>query len=251
MTNQSPQSLIDHLTELRTRLIKAGWGIFLGIIGAYFFSEQIFEWIRSPILPYLPEAGLVFTGPADKFIAHFKVAIFSGIVVTCPFWIYQIWAFVSPALYSNEKKYAAGFILSGSVLFLSGVLFSYYLMLPTAFEFLLGFGGNTDKPMITIDAYLSFFLMTSLAFGVSFQLPIILIILGMLGIVSSAFLKTNRRFAYLILAFAAAIVTPQPDAFSMLMMLLPLVVLYEISVFFVVFFERKKKAQTAAEENWA
>ncbi|MFN7262838.1 MAG: twin-arginine translocase subunit TatC, partial [Pseudobdellovibrionaceae bacterium] len=145
-------TLIEHLTELRVRLIRVAWGIFLGLLVCYYFSEKIFEIVRSPILPYLPEGGLVFTGPADKFIAHIKVSIFGGILLTTPFWLFQIWSFVSPALYKKEKKIALGFIVSGSVLFILGVLFSYYLMLPTAFEFLLGFGGTMDKPMITIDA---------------------------------------------------------------------------------------------------
>ncbi|MFN7453434.1 MAG: twin-arginine translocase subunit TatC [Pseudobdellovibrionaceae bacterium] len=232
-------TLIEHLTELRVRLIRVAWGIFLGLLVCYYFSEKIFEIVRSPILPYLPEGGLVFTGPADKFIAHIKVSIFGGILLTTPFWLFQILSFVSPALYKKEKKIALGFIVSGSVLFILGVLFSYYLMLPTAFEFLLGFGGTMDKPMITIDAYLSFFLMTSLAFGLSFELPLVLVLLGMLGIVSSSFLSKNRRYAVLLLAFVAAIVTPQPDAFSMLMMLLPLIALYEVSVVLVRFFEKK------------
>ncbi|MCE3009436.1 MAG: twin-arginine translocase subunit TatC [Proteobacteria bacterium] len=248
------QTLIEHLTELRSRLIRIAWGIFLGLIVCYYFSEKIFEVVRAPILPYLPEGGLVFTGPADKFIAHIKVSIFGGILLTTPFWLYQIWSFVSPALYKKEKRIALGFILSGSLLFILGVLFSYYLMLPTAFEFLLGFGGTMDKPMITIDAYLSFFLMTSLAFGLSFELPLVLVLLGMFGVVSSSFLSKNRRYAALVLAFVAAIVTPQPDAFSMLMMLLPLMALYEISVGLVRFFEKKAsklKDQTASDaQSW-
>lgn len=242
------QNLVDHLTELRQRLIYSLWFIALASGVAYYFSENIFNIIRAPIAPYLPNQGLIFTAPMDKFLAHFKVALFSGVIVACPFWIYQAWKFVAPGLYQNEKKMAAGFVLSGIFLFLLGVGICYFGVLPVAIEFLMGFGGSQDQAMISISEYLSFFIMMCLAFGLSFELPLILVVLGLLGIVSHEGLRSTRRYAIVVLSVLAAVLTPSPDVVSMLMLLAPLVLLYELAIFLVGFFETKK-TQTDALNN--
>lgn len=231
------QTLVDHLADLRSTLMKSGYGIIAGMILCYNFTEQIFDIIRAPIAKYLPAGGLVFTGPADKFIAHLKIAFFGGVILSCPFWIYQAWKFIAPGLYSKEKKYTMTFMAFGSLLFVAGVLFSYYVVFPAAFHFLMGYGGSTDQPMITIDQYLSFFVTTTLMFGVSFELPLIIVILGLLGLVSSRFLRDKRRYAVVVMSVLAAIITP-PDLLSMLMMLLPMVFLYEVGVWTLVFFKK-------------
>ncbi|MGZ5279215.1 MAG: twin-arginine translocase subunit TatC, partial [Pseudobdellovibrionaceae bacterium] len=161
------------------------------------------------------------------------------------FWIYQIWKFVAPGLYSKEKKYTITFLVFGSALFLCGVLFAYFLVFPAAFHFLMGYGGDVDKAMITIDQYLSFFVTTSLMFGLSFELPLIIGILGISGLVSSRFLRDKRRYAVVLLAFISALVTP-PDLLSMLMMLIPMVLLYELGVWIVYFAEKKKEKDQAS-----
>lgn len=237
------QTLVDHLSELRFRLIRAAIAIIIGGLASYYFSEQIFDVIRSPILSYLKNVGLVFTAPMDKFMAHIKVSLFSGIILSSPFWFYQIWNFVAPGLYKQERRYALSFITSALVLFLVGILMCYMVILPVTFEFLLGFGGTVDQPMITINEYLSFFITMHLAFGLAFELPLILVILGMLGIVSQAFLKDKRRYAVVLMSIFSALVTPSPDAITLLMLLIPLMVLYEIAVILVGIFERKKKLE--------
>ena len=234
----SPQNLMEHLKELRLRLIRSMLGILAGFILCYNFTTEIFNWIRAPIAPYLPAGGLVFTAPMDKFVAHLKIALFGGVLLACPWWIYQIWKFVAPGLYKKEQKIALGFIFSGSALFLGGVSFAYFIVFPMAFQFLMTYGGDVDKPMITIEKYMSFFVTTSVMFGVAFELPLILTTLGMLGIITQEFLRKKRRLAIVGLAAASAIMTP-PDLLSMLMMFVPMVGLYEISVFFVGFFERR------------
>ena len=241
MSEESQQGFMDHLVELRVRLIKAAYFILGGTVVAWNFSEQIFNIVRKPIMPYLPQGGLVFTAPMDKFMAHVKISLMAGVILASPFWLWQLWKFVAPGLYNKEKKYAMGFIFSGTGLFAVGISFAYFVVFPMAFKFLMTFGGDTDKPLITIDHYMSFIATTSIAFGVAFELPLILVLLGMMGIISQEFLKQKRRYAVLGLAVISAILTP-PDLLSMLMMLGPMLFLYELSVILVGIFERKAQS---------
>lgn len=229
-----PMNLTDHLTELRYRIIKALQGIIIGMGISLYYSEYLFTIIRKPILPFLSQDGLVFTGIMDKFMAHIKVGLLGGLILTCPYWLYHLWKFISPGLYTNERRYAAGFIIAGSILFMTGVSFVYFFVYPTAFEFLLSVGGDVDKPMITIGDYLSFFAMTTIMFGVSFELPVVLVVLALMGIVDVEFLRRQRRYAIVLMALIAAILTP-PDVVSMLMMLIPLTFLYESSIIVIRF----------------
>jgi len=247
MTEDQQMTLVEHLGELRYRIIKALQGISVGVAICLYYSEALMHVIRKPILPYLGSAGgLVFTGVMDKFMANLKVGVMGGVVITCPYWLYHVWKFVSPGLYKNERRFALAFIFSGTGLFLMGVSFVYFLVYPAAFEYLLNFGGSVDKPMITIDQYLSFFMITTLLFGLSFELPLILVMLAVAGIIDAEFLRKNRRFAIVGLAVVCAIVTP-PDAVSMLMMLGPLWVLYEISILIIAGLHAR--GATRAESN--
>lgn len=234
-------SLVEHLTDLRYRLVKILQGMVVGMAVSIYFSEYLLAVIRKPILPFLgPGGGLVFTGVMDKFMAHVKVGALGGLILTCPYWLYHVWQFISPGLYKKERRYAIGFIFSGSVLFALGVCFVYYFVYPAAFEYLLSVGGTVDKPMITIDDYLGFFTMTTIMFGVSFELPVVLVILAMMGIIDAAFLKKQRRYAIVALAFVAALLTP-PDVVSMIMMLIPLCILYESSIWVIHFMVHKRE----------
>lgn len=240
------QTLVEHLTELRVRLVYSAYILLGATVLCYGFSEKIFDFVRAPIAPYLPGGGLIYTGPLDKFIAHIKLSFVCGVLISCPLWIYQIWKFVAPGLYQKEKKYSVGFIVSGTGLFVLGSAFSYFVVLPMAFKFLMHFGGDVDKPMISIDQYLGFFTQMCLMFGAAFELPLILIVLGMIGIINQEFLRKHRRYAVMILAVVCAVITP-PDLLSMLMMLGPMLALYEIAVFFVGFFEKKRAAANERE----
>lgn len=245
MTEELPpegqQTLIQHLTELRQRLIRALTAVVFGTIASWFISDQLLDFIRRPIEPYLhgTNGGLVFTGVMDDFMAHVKISVMAGVIFTCPIWIYQIWSFVAPGLYAKERKYSLGFILFGTLLFISGVSFAYFLVYPAAFKFLLTFGGAKDVPMITIREYLSFFFTTTLLFGAAFELPLILTLLGMLGIIDKKFLAGKRRYAIVILSVLAAVLAP-PDFISMVLLLVPMIFLYELGVILVGIFAHER-----------
>jgi len=244
----SGQSLIEHLAELRTRLVQCAFILIVATGICYSFSEKIFNFVRAPIAPYLPGGGLIYTGPMDKFIAHLKLSFVCGILISCPLWLYQVWLFVAPGLYQKEKRYTAGFIISGTGLFLLGAAFSYWIALPMAFQFLMTYGGDVDKPMISIDQYMGFFTQLCLMFGVAFELPLVIVVLGMMGIVSQAFLRKNRRYAVMTIAVIAAVITP-PDLLSMIMMLAPMLILFEAAVIIVGIFEKKREEELSVNER--
>lgn len=223
------QGLVDHLSELRTRLIFSGYGIIAGFILCFAKSDLLLDVIRAPIAPFLTSDGLIFTAPMDQFLAHVKVSLLGGLIVSCPWWVFQIWKFIAPGLYASEKRYSLGFIFCGSFLFLAGVSFVYFVVYPMAFDFLLNYGSGVDKPMITISDYLSFFSTTTVVFGLAFELPLVLTILGIAGVIDKEFLVQKRKFAVILLAVLSAFITP-PDAISMILLMCPLYLLYEVGV---------------------
>jgi sec-independent protein translocase protein TatC len=237
-------SLVEHIGELRFRITRAAIGIFVGMAFCWGFSERIFDIIRKPIMPYLPQGGLIYTAPIDKFMAHIKISFLFGLLISAPFWLFHLWKFISPALYKNERNFAVGFIFFGTMQFIIGIVFTYFIVFPMAFKFLMTFGGDIDKPMITIEHYLDFFTQTSLIFGLAFEMPVIITFLGLVGAVSQRFLKEKRRIAVVVIAAMSAILAP-PDALSMVLLLVPLWLLYEISILTVGFFERRKAAALA------
>lgn len=227
-------TLTGHLTDLRNRLISALIGIFFGCLICWIYSDFLFDLIRGPIEPFLKtdSQGLVYTGVMDKFIAYMKVSLLGGMILTCPYWLYQIWGFIAPGLYVKEKKFGLLFVVIGSLLFLMGVAFVYWVVYPTAFHFLMNFGDSKDIPLIAIDKYLSFFIMTTVVFGLTFELPLIFTFLALMGLLKKNFLIQNRRYGIILLAILSAMVTP-PDVISMCLLMGPLILLYELSILLV------------------
>jgi sec-independent protein translocase protein TatC len=241
---QDSYTLVEHLSELRTRIVYSLYAIFIFTCVAWYFSEQLFDFIRRPIAGLLPPGeGLYFNAPTEKFMAHIKVSVIAGLVAACPVWIYHVWKFIEPGLYLKEKKFGRYFILFGTLLFLVGVAFAYFLVLPAGLKVLMEFGGTTDKALITIDYYVSFFLMTVLVFGAAFEMPLIIVLLGMVGIVSSRGLSRMRRYAIVAIAAGSAVFTP-PDAISMMLLAVPMVLLYEISILILRVIEPKENKLT-------
>ena len=236
------QGMSEHLLELRSRILKALLGIAIGFAFSWFFCEQILDFISSPIRPYLPstDGRLIFTSPFEKFFFYLRISLFAGFVLSCPFWLYQCWKFISPGLYKNEKKMSLIFVSFGVLLFLSGVLFVYFVVYPFSFRFLLGFGGDGELAYISLKPYLSFFIRIALVFGLVFETPLILSFLLKTKVLSPKQLAQARPYALVFIAGLSALVTP-PDIFSMFFMMGPLYLLFELSILIGKFFNRKEK----------
>jgi sec-independent protein translocase protein TatC len=231
-------SVMEHLEELRRRIIIAGVAILLGAVVGWFLYPAVLELLRDPFCEYLrdnpevrPPAGcdLVFNSPVDAFLTKLKMVGFLGLIVALPVVLYQLWAFIVPGLTSREKKWSVPFILSSTMLFLLGAAFSIWT-LPKALGFLLSFGGEFVVPLITFDRYLGFVTLVTLAFGVSFLFPVILVFLEAVGVLSWQRLASWRRWAILGIAIFAAVITPSGDPYTMLAMMIPMYVFYEGSI---------------------
>ena len=222
---------LDHLEELRWRLLKTLLAVLVGTVLGWFVVERIdvIGLLMRPIAPHLPGGRLNYTSPTDPFFITLKFAFIVGLVVTSPYVLYQVWAFLAPALYEREKRIVVPALVSGMFLFMLGAAGGYFLVLPRALAVLLGFQNQALQPIITADRYFGFAAQIILAFGAVTELPLVIIILTSLGLVTPAGLRRNRRYALLVAAALAAFLTP-PDALSMLMMMVPLLLLYEVGI---------------------
>ena len=223
-------SLIEHLVELRTRLLRAVAGLMVVFLGLLPFANRLYAWLAQPLLDKLPEgAHLIAVEVASPFFAPLKLAFFVALVATMPWLLYQLWAFVAPGLYRREKKLAMPLLVSAVTLFYAGCAFSFYLVLPVVFGFLTAVTPEGVSMMTDIHAYLNFVMVIFLAFGLSFQMPVALVILTLLGWVTPDQLKEWRGYAIVGVFILAAIVTP-PDVISQLMLAIPMILLYEAGI---------------------
>lgn len=242
-------SLTEHLVELRIRLTRSLIALGIGFAGCYYFKDRIFDIVTRPLTQVLPKNSyLIYTGLTEAFFTYMKVAFFASLIITSPFILYQIWRFIAPGLLPKERKYVVPFVISSSLLFITGVLFGYFIALPPAFEFFVSFNNQYLQAMLSFKDYLSLFVTFLLGFGLSFELPIFIFFLTKLGIVNAKMLSKQRRYAILVIFIVAAILTPSPDALSQVLMAIPLMFLYEISIF-VSKFAEKKKENTETDEN--
>ena len=223
MQEASSMSVVDHLSELRTRLVIAIVAIIIGTLGAYYYVEDILQILVAP-------AGkLYYTKPTEAFFTYMKISLVAGSIVSSPVWFYQIWAFIVPALSKGEKRVTFMVVPTAVVLFVVGVLFSYYLVLPMAIQFFIGFGTDELQPLFSIGQYIDFVIAFILPFGITFELPLILIALGVLGILSSDRLREYRKMFILLAFIIGAAISPTPDMLSQTMIAGPMILLYEIS----------------------
>ncbi|MDQ6853999.1 MAG: twin-arginine translocase subunit TatC [Actinomycetota bacterium] len=229
--NGGRMTVVEHLTELRTRLIISMIAITLGAIVCFIFSASIIKFF----VQYYKDAthgqktSLIFLGPLDAFITRIKVATYGGIVLALPVWLWELWRFITPGLNPKEKRYAVPFILTSIVLFAFGGLVAL-LTLPQALEFLLTIGGNQLQPQLTADKYLSLVSLMIVAFGVAFEFPVVLVFLLLARVISTRQLRRWRRPAILVIVIFAAVITPSQDPYSLFAMAIPMYIFYEASI---------------------
>ena len=237
--------LWEHLEELRNILIRSLLALSVGAIAAYCFCDEIVKFLERPLIGVLPEGQrhLYFTGVADKFLIYFKVSLLSSLILTGPFLLYQAWLFISPGLYRHERRFVGAFIAFGSLTFLLGLVFAYYIVIPYGYKFLIEFGGENDLPIITLKAYFDLTLKLMVAVGLLFEMPVLIVLLGKFGIVTPEILTKYRRHAMLAISVVSALVTPSPDAITLVMVMIPLYLLYEISIFAVRLTNRGKTTE--------
>jgi sec-independent protein translocase protein TatC len=253
MENENPEevkmTLTSHLEELRTMLVRMLIAVGIGFGVCYLFKEWSFRVITKPLVEVMPaHSSMIFTGLPEAFFIHMKIAFFASLFLTSPYTLYEIWRFISPGLYKNEKRFVVPFVFFSTLLFVCGILFGYFIALPPAFAFFVSFSSDFLKPMISFKEYLSLTLKFLLAFGLCFEMPVFMFFLAKLGIVNAKMLAKQRRYAILIIFIAAAILTPSPDVLSQILMAIPLMFLYEVSIFVAKFARRNKPAEEAAEE---
>ena len=224
---------LDHLEELRRRIIYSIIAVAVGFFACWWKVERIYDIMQRPIMQALKNNGmaekLVYLNPTEPFNLYLKIAALAGLFLTSPFVLYQVWMFISPGLYRHEKRYVVPFMASTITLFTAGGLFGYKIVYPAALNFLIDFG-KQFQPMITIKEYTDLFLAIILGMGLIFEMPILVFFLALMGIVSAGFMWKNFRYSILVIFIIAAIVTPTTDILNMCIFAAPMVALYALSI---------------------
>ena len=239
-------SFLQHLEELRMRIIRALLWIGVGFCACWYYAERIFGYMQKPIMTALAnhhlDSKLVYLSPTEPFNMYLKVGFIAGLFVASPFVLYQVWAFVAPGLYKHEKRYVMPFMFSSVGLFLAGGYFGYRLVYPAALDFLIGYG-QQFSPMITIGEYTDLFLTIIIGLGIVFEMPILVFFLSLMGVISARWMWDNLRYSILVIFIIAAIVTPTTDIMNMCIFAAPMVILYVISILIAyIFHPTRRKA---------
>jgi sec-independent protein translocase protein TatC len=246
-------TFFEHLAELRKRIINSLYAIGVGAFIGVYVAKWVINWITAPIIKALSDAHLnahlFYTHPAGYLNTYLTLGVYIGIVLASPVVLYQIWLFVAPALYKHERSAVTGFVFSTVFLFVAGIVFGYFITLPYILRFLVTFQGNAGpiSPMITVDEYFDLVLLILMILGLVFELPVLIFFLSLFGIVTPQFLWKNFRYAILVIAVVAAIVTPTPDAMTMLIFMLPMVGLYFVGIIVSALVVRKRNKRLAEE----
>ncbi len=241
-------SLTEHLAELRKCLMVSVIAIIVGFIISFYFSEDLLK-VLTDLISSEQKHSFVFLSPAEALWTNFKIALLAGIFIALPVILYQLWRFISPGFHKNERKYALPFLMIGMVSFVTGILFCYFVVLRYSLDFLFSYKTSNLTPMISIGSYLDFVMKFMLAFGLIFELPIVIIFLTKIGILTTEFLTKNRKYAILINFIVAAVLTPTPDLFNQLLMACPLIALYELGIIGAKIFCRNGKTRKTLNVN--
>ncbi len=252
--HHSKMSFFEHLTELRKRLIHSLVAIGLGLCVGLYFSDRAYEIIIRPMHKALQAAKmqdqLVYLSPMTPIHLYITVGLYIGLLLALPYVFYQLWLFVAPGLYRHERRAAVTFLFSSVLLFLAGTAFAYFVMLPMSLSFLLSITPRTGySPMLTMDGSLDLILVILVGLGLVFQLPILIFFLSLFGIVTPKFLWRNFRYAVLLIAIVAAVVTPTTDALTMTIFMAPMMVLYLLGIGVSAMVARKRRARQMAREG--
>ncbi|AGZ81956.1 twin-arginine translocase subunit TatC [Campylobacter fetus] len=244
------EDLRPHLIELRKRLIISAFAVIVCFIICFNFWNPILAYMSAPLKAVLPAgSNIIFTQVAEPFFTAMKVAFFAGLLLALPVIFWQFWLFVAPGLYENEKKYVIPFVISATLMFLVGAAFCYYFVVPVGFHFLINFGGELFQALPSIGDYVGFFTKLIVAFGISFELPVVTFFLAKLGMIDDKALKGFFRYAIVIIFIFAAIMTP-PDVLSQFLLAIPLIALYTLSIFIAkVVNPAKKDEEEDVQEN--
>ncbi len=238
-------SIWDHLSELRGRLVKSAISITIFFCIAFSFAEKIITFLRKPLEDALPKGvnALHFTSPMDVFMVDLKVGFLASVIVSGPVWLYQFWKFFEPALYPRERKYILPFIFASTVLFFGGIIFCYTLVLPMSLKFLIDMGMEVGTPMITIKDYISLITLMILGFGIVFEAPVLIVLLGMLDILTAEMLTKSRRYVVVGVLVLSAIMAP-PDPVSQVALSVPLYLMFELSIIIIRIVKRRQAPRT-------
>ncbi len=249
MENEEKQPFLSHLEELRKRLISCSIAVGIGFVISYIFKERLFQILISPLNANMPEGDrLIFTNLPEMFFAYLKTAFIAGILLVSPYIFYQLWMFIAPGLYQNEKRYVIPFVLFSTILFVGGGLFGYFIVFPLGFRFFLGFANEYVQALPSVKQYFSFSIKLLFAFGIVFELPVVIFFLSKTGLVTVDFLRQKRKYAILLTFVIAAIITP-PDVITQCIMAGPLIILYEIGIIIARIGARKKVVEDEAVES--
>jgi sec-independent protein translocase protein TatC len=240
LTENDKVPFTSHLEELRSRIIVCFIAIGIGFVVCYGFKEKIFDILSLPLIKAMPPGDkLIFTGLPEAFFTYLSVSFLAGMMVAAPVILYEFWMFIAPGLYQKERRMMLPIVVLSSFFFVGGALFGYFVVFPFGFKFFMGFASDVIKPLPSMKEYLNFASKLLLAFGLIFELPLIVTFLARLGIVSAEFLKKNRKYAILMAFIFGAILTP-PDVITQCLMAIPLLLLYEISILGARIFGKKK-----------
>jgi sec-independent protein translocase protein TatC len=248
---KSPDEMtfLEHLEDLRKRLFLCFISVFVAVFPAYVFSKDIYRFLARPLTRFLPEGQpLSFLKLTEPFMLYIKVSFITALFAVSPFLFYQIWKFIAPGLYQKEKKYVMPFVLFTTVFFIGGAAFSYYVAYPFACRFFLDLGSDF-KAVITVDQFFNLTVKMLLGVGLVFEMPTLIFFLARMGIVTSKWMVKNIKYAVLAIFIIAAVITPSPDMVNQLILAVPMLVLYGISILVALLFGRERKDRKARKEE--
>jgi sec-independent protein translocase protein TatC len=246
---ETPETFLSHLIELRDRLLRCLVAIGIAFIPAAYFGSELYDLLARPVIGSLPEGSrMIATGVITPFLIPMKIAVMAAFLAVLPYVLYQVWAFVAPGLYAHEKRLVLPLIVSSTVLFFVGMAFCYFFVFASVFEFINRFAPKSISVAPDIEAYFNFVLGMFLAFGIAFEIPVVVVVLAITGLVNVEQLREWRGYVIVGIFVVAAVVTP-PDVVSQLALAIPMCLLYEVGILFALFATRKKDAASPAASN--